>query len=896
MNMKGKTYDELRAQAGPQKVEVKPSHQRNERDRLAGDTLLGGQPSNPRRKLLRGRRAAATMPPPWDETSRSEYLADPDLWIAGMDEIELLGLLRAFQARGLDPNPYPDESLEWLAEQITAALSASDSSIYSDEDAFVRSDSIGVVNPMCMFDETGVPANHKSRSTQIHGYPWHVISDLSDAGVGIVRHVNNADLGWVKLVHNDKPWDPYLADVDDTIPEPAAIRPWLLDLEDEDDEPSFWRFRKFTLLTIICALCEMKVIPILLDDGAGWLDDDDDTSLAKPGKPSHQSKFWKISEWGWRAFYHDASLVGFTPGRGEAEYQQSFFNVVVADDASEYMKECARRKTLALAEYGKAVGIYLAALDEAFHEELGQGLETVVGFLEVGNEVDTIWTSKLFTASDKALAAREVARMMLTVAAGARLGYEQAAAGTRSFPFTYRFPALLGWVRPEDSEADWTDRVDWIVTALDAGVGEELSRLQRSVVGMQFVGGDEHEAWTATCEAAGVPWPTPVEDQGLLAFGAGGLFVEVDFHFWHHCDGKPFGPKYVTDAHMGEDIATLHTGLSELSEAYPSLDWALGGVAFMAERGVEEDAATLEEDDSQSPYSKDASPLMQAGMLVRRLLYAKAKGATRVLWHTFMATLDDRAGAFDTQYTANGLRNDLYDLEHSQHGAYPSSNETFTWYEHAWRRPSWYALRRLAWLLSRTSGSRVLVDQDSAVVIRCHAAATTPFRVPVTGSVPLTDQAMTETYTQAWVFWLDQEVVGGYLEVTLQLQSGSGSFQPLSLVPSVQRQARRWPAGLDTPNTYPEGGEPDWNQDDGGWSAATTSVTRHSDGLGTELVIRMEPASPEDNPVPFCVFTHKALLIEARVVSSASDEMGSTGTQKHSANRLGTEDDTSKGG
>jgi len=882
MSMKNQTYDELRAQAGPQNVEVQTLG-------VNMDTVLSSDrdDSSQGRNILRGRRAAAAMPPPWDETSCSEHMADPDLRMGGVDEIELLGLLRAFQHRGLDPNPYPDRSLEWLAEQIAATLSARESSVYSDEDAFVRSDSIGVVNAMCMFDETGVPTDRKSRSTQIHGYPWQVIADLSDAGAGIVRHINNADLGWVKLVQNDKPWDPYDPDVDDTIPEPAAIRPWLLGLEDEDDEPRFWRFRKFTLLTIICALCEMKVIPILLDDGAGWVDDDDVTVVAKLGKPSHQSKFWKISESGWSDFYF-RDVFNLPRTKSKYAFQRRFFSVTVAGDASEYMKECARRKTLALAEYGKAVGIYMAALDDAFHEELGQGLETAVRFLEVGNELDSMWTDLDWEPKEKNLAAREVARMMLTVAAGTRLGYEQASAGTRSFPFTYRFPALLGWTNPSDPTADWADRVDWIATALDAGVGEELSRLQRSVVGMWFVGGDEHEAWTATCEAAGVAWPDPVEDQGLLAFGAGGLFVEVDFHFWHHCAGDPHGPVYVTDAHMGEDVATLNTGLSELSEAYPNLSWALGGVAFLAEKPA------LKE--PYKAYSEDASPLMQAGMLVRRLLYAKAKGASRVLWHTFMATLDDRAGAFDTQYTANGLRNDLYDLENSAHGAYPSSNRTFTWYEHAWRRPSWYALRRLAWLLSRTSGSRVLVDQDSAVVIRCHAAATTPFRVPVTGPLPLTDQATMEAYSQAWVIWLDQEVEGGYLEVTLQLQSGSGGFQPLSLIPSVRRQARLWPAGLDTPSTYPEGGKPDWNQDDGGWSTATTSVTRHSDGSGTELVIRMEPASPEDNPVPFCVLMDKARLVEARVVSSASDEMWSAGTQKQSANRLATEDDTSKGG
>ena len=129
------------------------------------------------------------------------------------------------------------------------------------------------------------------------------------------------------------------------------------------------------------------------------------------------------------------------------------------------------------------------------------------------------------------------------------------------------------------------------------------------------------------------------------------------------------------------------------------------------------------------------------------------------------------------------------------------------------------------------------------------------------------------------MIWLDQGVKDQRLEVTLRLESGSGGFQPLSLIPVVRPGARLLATGLDTPTTYPEGGEPSWNQDAGGWTTATTSVTRHSDGSGSELVIRVEPASREANPAPFCLLMDKAQLVDARLVA---DSDGASAQREHS--------------
>ena len=388
------------------------------------------------------------------------------------------------------------------------------------------------------------------------------------------------------------------------------------------------------------------------------------------------------------------------------------------------------------------------------------------------------------------------------------------------------------------SQRDGQRRVDWMVKALDEGIGDELTRLKSFVVyGHIGMGTDEYEDWLETFGAAGLEWPEPWDDDALVDYQSSDVVAEIDFHFWHHCAGDGHGPRYADGHRMGEDIAVLRDGIDSLSESYPDLGWAMGGAAFLAEmpEGLEK------------VYYKGATPAYQAGMLVRRMLYAKAKGASRVLWHTFMARIVDMGANFGRQYDANGLRNDLY-LQGSDY--YPDSYKKLLFTNYAWRRPSWFSLRRLAWLLSRTRKLDFYYDSTNIVVILCEAKSNSGYRNPraLAGE-------KTTTYSRAWVAWMDQ--TASVDSVRLTFRGTSSDFTVLPLVPLVTLPSDDTSYDDDdykaSDANYPDFEEIEWTNKDhcsAAVSARTDSASLHYRYIDIDL----EKAS-QGNPAPICVLT-----------------------------------------
>lgn len=255
------------------------------------------------------------------------------------------------------------------------------------------------------------------------------------------------------------------------------------------------------------------------------------------------------------------------------------------------------------------------------------------------------------------------------------------------------------------------------------------------------------------------------------------------------------------------------------------------------------------------PFFEGTTLEYQAGMLVRRMLYAKARGASRVMWHTAMAQLADLSddtvypenGSFDSLYVANGLRNDLYSKDSdADDEVYAPDYVEHTYQKYAWRRPSWFALRRMAWLLSKTATIELVAEGDGWAILCCTASADSPYFVPSTAVLGEDGP----TWSRAWIAWLDE--TSTFQQLSFMLRCLGEDHELLSVVPAVDLSGK-----ADGVDAYPTGEAPLWNQSHGGW----TSSTAHSTSVGgthlaqVDVVVTVRRADGSTNPAPICVLT-----------------------------------------
>jgi hypothetical protein len=610
--------------------------------------------------------------------------------------------------------------------------------------------------------------------------------------------------------------------------------------------------------------------------------------LLRQQRPEHQSgNLLFVSEQGWAPFYWDFDLApradfeAWREGRIGAEaardvlavlYQRFCFDLW---DSRPYHQECARRKALGVAAFGDAVGRYLQQLDACWRSlDPSVGLADLVPTLEVGNEWESTWFDYACRADGEPVtegregllnAARfgELARLMVMVSAPIRQH-------CRHIPFTYRFPDLVGWATDEPfddwsvANADWYKRTIWVQHVLTQGMAGECDRLDRFQQAELFLRDrpgpgsypfpdsadyDDFPTWLASCEEAGWTWPRYDADHGWVDFDPAGIMHEAGFHFWHVTTSDD---RYCDEQRIAEDVDFWKARITdnpEVQARFGQLAWSVSGIQVQA---LAPDSAHGGNDPEDGAFFQQMNMTYQAGLLVRRLLHIAGLGSSRVLWHTFMANLNDKhvGWGFDNgqakgQFNANGMRNDLFDRRHLG-SEYPGDYDGFEQEQHAWRRPAWFAYRRLLWLVD---------SADTISIVHADRGTYLLKLVSNRGFGEPTGDDSVRRRSVAWVAWMDQFSPDSqdHFIVTLSGRTDS-SYRVLSLAPA---QA---PTMVIRPG---DGGEYPVGDDDLDWEGDGFGQTTSSASTATgDVMLTVRRAGP-DNPAPICVLTDR---LSARVM------------------------------
>ncbi len=839
-----------------------------------------------------------------------------------ISENQIAAIFSVFRSAGIKPHPWAEdegEEIDWVQEfAIASAIHnalqrlSNRGATYIPEENVDPDELFGTLNAICFVDlddvATSDDGDDGDRNASQYGHAWDLLVDMALMGSGAVRHHHSPDLTWYHLDHSGS------AD-GDLYPPPAEMMEAI-------SENGWARMARFTLCAILCYLAEVKMMGILFSYGAeavpgahmkesvmealgistgprvsGFAKTWDEVEASmRAGRPEHQDTLVYVSKQGWDPFYWDFVLTGYftweewRTGQLSAELARSASKVLyerycvnVWDTSDNYRAECARRKSLGAAAFGTAIGTFLKTLNEAFQTYDGSvNLSDILNTLEVGNEWDATWYN--YTASTPSSdddehpapldipenQARwgELARLMVMVCA-------PIAHICKDIPFTFRFPDLVGWAGA-DRQQDWLKRVKWVQQVMATGVVDECSRLTRFQMVEYMVrqgalnestyddssSSDEFWAWHESCQEAGYTWPQMTEEDGTVAFVPAALVHEAGFHWWHATSSDE---RYRDAQQIQQDVEDwlrLVVDSPEITPRYTNLAWSVSGVQFQAWAPDTAPVAATDSGKLQGSYYYDSNPLLQAGMLVRRLLFCRVLGSSRVLWHTYMSTIKDKNKGWGYnanndqakgQYNANGLRNDLYDSVMAVTAASPTSSKRserqlwahsadgFRHERHAWRRPAWFAYRRLIWLMSEITSQEIVLSAAGATVIRLGCR----------GGFPYPRAAGKSDHVTAWIAWLDQTADATHFRFTLTTSRlNPGDYRVLSLVPDQPTLAESIQESSD--EGYPEGDdELDWLGDGLGHTTSTVAVN------GREITVTVRRTDP-DNPAPICILTRQA--------------------------------------
>lgn len=526
--------------------------------------------------------------------------------------------------------------------------------------------------------------------------------------------------------------------------------------------------------------------------------------MVTAAKPEHQSAVIIPSIKGWAEWYWDNGPAD----ADEMHYQRMALNVHAGEGASDYMKLCARRKTLGLLAFGDAVGQYLVMLEEVLGRR-GLRLTDVFEVLETGNEMEVYWLNPktLETIAD---GAHELARFHGALAAAIqwrtnaipfKVG-ELAAWGVHSswaprlvwlrdairdfLPdvTTFLNDVSTGWGMFREYASQgvswWRLLVDVLVSVAAPGLGEAVLT---ALLGAELTGFTlEHPSAVAIiADAQAVGWTPPWMDRGAT-FVTGTLVQEVGFHWFHfsavaHEEYESDCPEYPTDdCQLAFDAGSFVQVVVDGVRAKLGVDlgWSVSAMGYPSNHP--QNIVLEKADDQEAVYT---NPQLQAASLVRMTLLFRALGAKRVLWHTHMSNVSrdykklpgDQAPAW-LLYSGMGLRADIAHSEDEwtmEDGSYLGAHSAVP-------RPAWFAFRRLVWLLSTTK-SVEQVYADQGVSILKLTATSRGFGSPYAVSAGL------ERYPHAFVFWVDP-----FASVKLARASivwkGDG-YRSYSLVPAV---------------------------------------------------------------------------------------------------------------
>jgi hypothetical protein len=194
----------------------------------------------------------------------------------------------------------------------------------------------------------------------------------------------------------------------------------------------------------------------------------------------------------------------------------------------------------------------------------------------------------------------------------------------------------------------------------------------------------------------------------------------------------------------------------------------------------------------------DSSDLFQAGMLVRRMVQFRALGVAPVGWHAYISSTKN-ADEQDTwsYFTGMGLRRDVLD-----------EDEEFK--KGGFRRPGWYAMRRLAWLLSQSTSIEAVINTSYGAVVKL----TTPRGIA--SPEAWEERSVPRRWDGVMVAWLDQAM--GATSRYIYVRTDEVHRAPL--VPEVTYPEPG--TATSDENGWPSGESVNWTWD--GWNAH--SITR----------------------------------------------------------------------
>ncbi len=832
--------------------------------------------------------------------------------VGGTQAISLTDMLAAMRARGLRPHrgtPTDDEAVArrlWslVGSPSPEATSARGGRAHPAVDLgspvlrYAGAEPEASAGPSDFFGVAEPTFATSDRIADIFGSTEQLVGDLRDMGAGAVRRCKYRDVYWGSVFPNrGRYFDGEL------VPPPAEI---LSRLRADGGAA----LAPFTELLLACLLAGIQVAITPFDSGGGSVmniagsgaatrndrelplesgDDADPVTWAEllENKPAWQLGVRVPSTLGFDPFYWDHDEG--TPTTAQRRFQRFALQVwptwegdlstgTSTHDA--YARECARRKSLAVAAFCQGVAEHLAAVHEVWQDLLdNRGIYAVVTTVELGNELNGLFRT---TADPDA----GLGISLQSQYAAGRYMWLVATPFRELLPsLRFRAAELSSW-NPTDLSGTcapsagccvtdtYLQRLRWLRGSIGTGMVwahmVEITNATTIAVLLATHGdvllSDEAIDWFITCLHADYWWPPFADDPSdVLVFPVTSLVHEVGFHWFHDANAR-----YLQDEHRAEswvvgyqDAARLVSDVDLLQSTVVDplagdgfdLVRTVGAVGFAA---VQPGVDTT--DPISSPYYDGTTPLFQAGMIARYLCLFRTAGATRTSVFTpYLKPLEGTEDGVPLHWEAaslgTGLHNDV---------ARPGEESDFAALG-AWRRPAWFTWRRVAWLLSQADDAGTLVlGEKGLTVLRYRLRSRLSMR-----PTPTLDRR----YRYLWVAWIDQYADSACLHrawrpgiddppdpdalgvdsATLVLSDAGGlGYELVPLVPAVSES----PVAGDTDdNGYRQVTDRDWY-----WTGWDGAITAHGEldaptGGTSKVYLSLRKASPDEAPAPVAALT-----------------------------------------
>lgn len=768
----------------------------------------------------------------------------------------------------------PDDRLG-VAQGVFTRVTPTTSEAVMDAEAWTRTER--VATGVEVHDDNGTPGfpgddtvytgAFQSSNVLSYGSFADCVADIAAAGLGRIRRAKQVDLYWGSLFPANE------RDAD--FPERGAIIPPPGEILDNIRADEFAVLGATALMIETCLALGVKIDLTLFSGGGGMnlsyigagdagriseRDPEDPDSWDAPtwravraGGPPWQvgSMVFSIGSeaepWSWHPYYHDdENYMSLTSPGGNAErlYQRWVLNVwptaadtAVWDYTTEYQRECARRKSLAVAAFSSGVAEWLEGVTNAADAD-GISLASAVEVLEASNELNAFWQMPpwqlgappaVWDGPPALEAGRFIA--LLTGPVQARLPWLRFRTEIASWNFVMRDS-----VRLDSFEASCT----WLRDTLRVGVTAEVDwwrvvAEQRLLRVRGLPTSAEADAWDTTGAGAGFSWPPTAADGPFPTQVAGNLMQEVGFHFFHGFNTDERGnaaPWYLADtSRLAEDIALFNRAVVRGTPGF-KLAGTCGAFLFPAvDPGDPRKSST---GSFGGPFYLGTNDVFQAGMTLRLAATMLASGLRFAGVFTHVSGLSTNRGTYENpqltgwyMFSADGIRNDVI----HKGGTYERAGE-------AWPRPVWFALRRFSWLLGQGGALSTVVNESGLFVLHLD--------FPV-GLARLPDGSVS---SRAWrgmyVLWLEDSAPTSSVWLYF---SGPTDYELLPPAPGVVPAAGG--SGVDLRGfARPEG--VGWRPS--GWAGAAPSLPERGSSA-TRLGLELRMSDPVDAPLPIFLLT-----------------------------------------